>query len=88
MKLQTLSKPLASEANVFETVAADVIKIVSNAAAKAAFDGNAKLTAKSGTVDVLIDKRQLLDVLTAEAQMPATLASEVLEALVRIAAVI
>ena len=79
---------MASEANVFETVAADVIKIVSNAMAKAAFDGNPKLTAKSGMVDVLIDKRQLLDVLTAEAQMPATLASGVLEALVRIAAVI
>ena len=74
MKLETLSKPLASEANVFETVAAEVIKIVSNAMAKAAFDGNAKPTAKSGTVDVLIDKRQFLDVLTAEAQMPATLA--------------
>ena len=74
MKLETLSKPLASEANVFETVAAEVIKIVSNAMAKAAFDGNAKLTANSGTVDVLIDKRQFLDVLTAEAQMPATLA--------------
>ena len=56
--------------------------------AKAAFDGNSKLTAKSGTVDVLIDKRQLLDFLTGEAQMPATLASEVLEALVRIGAVI
>ena len=74
MKLETLSKPLASEAIVFETVEADVIKIVSNAMAKAAFDGNAKLTANSGTVDVLIDKRQFLDVLTAEAQMPATLA--------------
>ena len=88
MKLQTLSKSLASEGNVFETVAADVIEIVSNAMAKAAFDGNSKLTAKSGTVDVLIDKLQLLDVLSAEAQMPATLASEVLEVLVRIAAVI
>ena len=69
-------------------MAADVIEIVSNAMAKAAFDGNSKLTAKSGTVDVLIDKRQLLDFLTAEAQMPATLASEDPEALVRIAAVI
>ena len=88
MKQQTLSKTLASEANVFETVAADVIEIVSNAMAKAAFDGNSKLTAKSGTVDVLIDKRQLLDFLMAEAQMPATLASEDPEVLVRIAAVI
>ena len=88
MKLQTLSKSLASEANVFEAVAADVIEIVSNAMAKAAFDGNSKLTAKSGTVDVLIDKRQLLDFLTGEAQMLATLAPEVLEALVRIGAVI
>ena len=88
MKLQTLSKSLASEANVFEAVAADVIEIVSNAMAKAAFDGNSKLTAKSGTVDVLIDKRQLLDFLTGEAQMLATLAPEALEALVRIGAVI
>ena len=88
MKLQTLSKSLASEANVFATVAAEVIGIGLNAMAKALFDGNSKLTAKSGTVDVLIDKRQLLDFLTAEAQMPATLASEDPEALVRIAAVI
>jgi len=48
---------IGREANVFETVAVDVIENASNTAAKAAFDGNAKLTAKSGTVDVLIDKR-------------------------------
>ena len=88
MKLEILSKSQASETNVSEAATAYVIEIVSNAMAKAAFDGNAKLTAKSGTVDVLIDKRQLLDFLTAEAQMPATLASEDPEALVRIAAVI
>jgi nucleoid DNA-binding protein len=88
MKLQALTETLANESNVPRETAAEVVGVVSKALAEAARDGNCGLTAEHGTIDVMMDKQALLKAVSAEAHIPAAQASEVLDTLVRIAAVV
>ena len=88
MKLQALTETLAVETNVPQETAAEVVGVVSKALAAAAQKGNCGLTAENGTIDVMMDKRELLKAVAAEAHIPAAQASEVLDTLVRIAAVV
>ncbi len=88
MKLHTLTETLAAESSVPTETAAEVVNVVSKAVAQAALEGNGQLAADNGTLDVLMDKRDLMETVAAEAQISAAQASEILDILVRIAAVI
>lgn len=88
MKLHTLTETLAAETSVPAETAAEVVGVVSKAVARAALESNSQSSADSGNFEVLIDKRELLDTVAAEAHVSAAQASEILDTLVRIAAVI
>ena len=88
MKLQILTETLAAESSVPQETAAEVVGVVSKAVAQAALESNSQLANDNGTLEVLIDKRDLLETVAAEAQISAAQASEILDTLVRIAAVI